>query len=266
MHNMGRHFNHITSLALRPEGAAGYSSASQKARVLTETWLGEQVVCPACGRRLRHYEANRPVADFLCAECRLDFELKSKKGPISTTVNDGAYRTMIERITSEAAPSFFFLQYDAEYMVRNLFVTPAHYFTPEIIEKRPPLKPTARRAGWVGCNILTKAIPASGRIYYVRDGQVRPTEEVCEQYHHTAFLSGRNLEQRGWLIDVMTCVERLRKPEFTLQEMYAFESHLAQLHPDNHNIRPKIRQQLQFLRDAGYLTFASRGCYKLTHY
>ncbi len=172
---------------------------------------------------------------------------------------------MIERITSEAAPSFFFLQYDKEYMVRNLFVTPAHYFTPEIIAKRPPLKPTARRAGWVGCSILTKAIPASGRIYYVRDDQVRPTEEVCEQYHRTAFLSGRNLEQRGWLIDVMTCVERLQKPEFTLQEMYAFEAQLAQLHPDNHNVRPKIRQQLQFLRDAGYLTFASRGCYKLTH-
>lgn len=256
----------ISSLFLNPESAAGYKSASKKVGKMTETWLGEQVVCPACGRRLQHYEANRPVADFLCPECRLDFELKSRKDSIAGSVPDGAYRTMIERITSEAAPSFFFLQYDKEYMVRNLFVTPAHYFTPEIIEKRPPLKPTAQRAGWVGCSILTKAIPASGRIYYVRDGQVRPTEEVCEQYHHTAFLSGRNLEQRGWLIDVMACVECLRKPEFTLQEMYAFESHLAQLHPDNHNIRPKIRQQLQFLRDAGYLTFVSRGCYTLTHY
>lgn len=31
------------------------------------------------------------------------------------------------------------------------------------------------------------------------------------------------------------------------------------------NVNHEIHQQLQFLRDAGYLTFASRGCYKLTH-
>jgi len=32
----------------------------------------------------------------------------------------------------------------------------------------------------------------------------------------------------------------------------------------NHNIRPKIRQQLQILRDLGFLEFLGDGSYRLT--
>ena len=35
------------------------------------------------------------------------------------------------------------------------------------------------------------------------------------------------------------------------------------LHPDNRHVRDKIRQQLQVLRDHGYLEFVSRGSYRL---
>ncbi len=34
---------------------------------------------------------------------------------------------------------------------------------------------------------------------------------------------------------------------------------LSALYPDNHNVRPKIRQQLQVLRDRGWLSFGGRG-------
>jgi type II restriction enzyme len=43
-----------------------------------------------------------------------------------------------------------------------------------------------------------------------------------------------------------------------------FEDKLGKLYPNNNNVRPKIRQQLQFLRDNGYLEFLSRGRYRLT--
>ena len=51
----------------------------------------------------------------------------------------------------------------------------------------------------------------------------------------------------------MRCVERIGRPEFTLDDVYAFEPHLSRLYPDNRNVRPKIRQQLQVLRDHGWL-------------
>ena len=33
-------------------------------------------------------------------------------------------------------------------------------------------------------------------------------------------------------------------------------------HPQNNNIRPKIRQQLQVLRDKGVIEFLGRGLYR----
>lgn len=55
-----------------------------------------------------------------------------------------------------------------------------------------------------------------------------------------------------------------RLPEFTLSDVYAHEAALAALYPGNHNVRPKIRQQLQVLRDRGWLEFNGRGTYQRT--
>jgi type II restriction enzyme len=46
-------------------------------------------------------------------------------------------------------------------------------------------------------------------------------------------------------------------------EVYAFEERLAALHPRNRHIRPKIRQQLQVLRDRGVVEFLERGRYRV---
>ena len=67
----------------------------------------------------------------------------------------------------------------------------------------------------------------------------------------------------GWVAAVMRCIARIGTKEFSLAEVYAFENYLSELHPDNNNIRPKIRQQLQVLRDAGVLQFLARGQYRL---
>lgn len=61
----------------------------------------------------------------------------------------------------------------------------------------------------------------------------------------------------------MRCVEKIGKNEFTLEDVYRFENELSILHPENKHIRDKIRQQLQILRDKGYLDFVSRGYYRL---
>jgi len=61
----------------------------------------------------------------------------------------------------------------------------------------------------------------------------------------------------------MLCVEKIGHKEFSLDEMYAFENDLSKKHPDNRHIKDKIRQQLQVLRDKGYLEFTSRGNYRL---
>ena len=89
-----------------------YKSNSQKTRILTEDWVYRQSYCPNCGNNpLNHFENNRPVADFYCNHCSEEFELKSKKGNFSSTINDGAYATMMERVQVDNNPNFFFNLY-----------------------------------------------------------------------------------------------------------------------------------------------------------
>ncbi len=156
------------------------------------------------------------------------------------------------------------MNYDlSSHAVVNLFIVPKHFFVREIIEERKPLASTARRAGWIGSNILLSRVPESGKIHIVQYGIVRPKEAVLHEWQKTLFLRSESLKTRGWLLDVIKCVESLGKREFTLDEVYAFERHLGDLYPGNQNVRPKIRQQLQYLRDHGFIDFVSRGNYRL---
>jgi len=72
-----------------------------------------------------------------------------------------------------------------------------------------------------------------------------------------------DVESTGWLLDVLTCVERIKKVDFSLEDVYAFESVLKGKHPENHNVRAKVRQQLQYLRDKGVIEFMGRGQYRM---
>jgi type II restriction enzyme len=253
-------------ITLNPKIAENYHSASQRIRVLTEAWVDEEAYCPNCGAFIKRYESNRPVADFFCPKCTEEFELKSKKDAIGPRIVDGAYRTMLQRLKSAHNPNLFLLNYNSRSLeIENFLVVPKHFFIPDIIEQRKPLSPTARRAGWVGCNILLKSIPLTGKIFYVRNSKMEPRDQVLQNWRRTLFLrEEKGTTAKGWILDVMNCIDRLGKREFTLDEVYAFESLLRQKYPNNKHIRDKIRQQLQFLRDKGYLEFVSRGQYKLT--
>ena len=145
----------------------------------------------------------------------------------------------------------------------NLLVVPKHFFVRDIIEARKPLAATARRAGWIGSNILLKQIPQSGKILIVRNGQIEPKDSVLSLWSRTLFLRDQAHDARGWLIEVMKCIEAIGKNEFQLEDVYAFEDRLSRIYPGNRNVKPKIRQQLQFLRDRGYLDFVTRGYYRL---
>jgi type II restriction enzyme len=169
---------------------------------------------------------------------------------------------MIDRISSIDNPNFFLLNYDKSRLgIINFLIIPKHFFTPRVIEKRKPLPHTARRAGWIGCNILLNTIPESGRIFYVKERQVLPKEKVMQQWQKTAFLRRETPESRGWLMDILACIEKIPSREFKLDDVYAFEKELQKLHPENNFVRDKIRQQLQVLRDKGIIQFLARGYY-----
>ena len=242
---------------------AQYNSKSQIIRVMSENWVAENMYCPCCGHAsLRHLKNNLPVADMQCENCGEIFELKSKQGNIGKKIAAGAYEAMIQRINSITNPDLLILQYTQDYSVSALTLIPKFFFVPSIIEKRKPLGPDARRAGWVGCNILFTEIPAQGRIPIITDGRFVDKEEVVNRYQKVKALQTDNIESRGWMFDVLNCVNKTVSDVFELKDIYAYADTLKALHPDNNNIEPKIRQQLQILRDKGFIEFLGRGRYR----
>lgn len=243
-----------------------YHSPSQKIRILTEGWVKSYIFCPSCGTDIKSYPHNKPVADFYCPKCSEDFELKSKKDYFGKKIVDGAYKTMVKRLCASDNPNFFLLNYTSQqFKIVNFFIIPKHFFVSQVIEKRKPLSQTARRAGWVGCNILLQNIPLSGRIFYINNTKVENKKYVLEKWKKTLFLrEPQTSKLKGWILDIMGCIDRLSKSEFSLSEVYNFENELKTKHPENKHIKDKIRQQLQFLRDKGYLEFLGKSKYRKT--
>jgi type II restriction enzyme len=62
----------------------------------------------------------------------------------------------------------------ATWEVRDLLLIPSFMFSESAVIKRPPLAATARRAGWVGCNIALNRVPAEARIFLVRTTVCEP--------------------------------------------------------------------------------------------
>jgi type II restriction enzyme len=246
------------------EEQAVFVSASQNARVLSEGWIAAHMFCPGCGaERLNQFANNSPVADFGCPACGEEFELKAKNGRLGREVVDGAYGAMTARLKQPNNPSLLAMAYDRSRMrVSDLIVVPNHFFTQAIIEPRKPLGPHCRRAGWQGCNILLGDVPEAGRISLIRGGVQTAKASVLSQWRATRFLRDLGQSARGWLLDVMKVVEEIGRAEFTLADVYAQEARLSAIYPGNNNVRPKIRQQLQVLRDQGLLEFVGRGVYR----
>jgi type II restriction enzyme len=252
-------------LNLPTVGLDRYKSASQRARVGTEAWGALNFFCPACeSPHLRSAPQGTAAIDYFCQACNSPFQLKSQSKPIGTRIVDAAYSEMQRAILEDRTPNLFVLHYDLDtWAVRTVLLVPHFAFTLSTLEKRPPLAPTARRAGWVGCNILLDRIPMHARISVVSEGSPHTPQEVRHSFNRLRPLEKLQLEKRGWTLDVLQVIQSLGKMEFTLADVYAHTQDLAKLHPNNAHVREKIRQQLQVLRDLNLLEFLTPGSYRL---
>lgn len=207
------------------------------------------------------------VADFHCGRCDERFQLKSSSHGFSRYVLDGEYSTQIESMKRGTYPSLLLLSYQA-CKVEEVTAIHRACIIPDYIIRRKPLSATARRAFWQGCNIAIFQMPSIAKIDLVVESMKTPSALVVEKWKNAESLLKTDVPKRGWLADVLKCVEGQLK-SFTLQDLYSSsEEELQRKHPENKNVRPKIRQQLQYLRDLGFVEFVKPGVYqyrKTTH-
>jgi type II restriction enzyme len=252
-------------LELKPEVAITYKSPSQRTRVITEKWGKENLYCLSCpSDSLVPTPTGKPVIDFTCPRCGERYQLKGKKHSFGNRFTNSAYKPKIIAIRKGTIPNFIFLRYDPTiWKVRSIFIVPKHFISESIIKRRKRLGKSARRAGWVGSEILLGNLPLDARIPIVKDEHEVPKATVRNLWNRFLFLRKRSVYSRGWLADVLACIRQLDKEIFTLADVYTFERQLAELHPINKHIRPKIRQQLQVLRDYGIVEFLGKGVYRI---
>ena len=252
-------------LHLPTAGLDRYKSASQRARVGTEAWGEANLFCVNCTcDSLNRTRTNTPAIDFTCPNCAERFQLKSQKKNLGGTLSDGAYDKMQEAIETDRTPNLLALHYELkQWSVRDLILVPRFSYTLSVIKKRKPLSPAADRHGWIGCSILLGDIPPEAKIPLITNGNIQKPADVRSQYGKLRKLGNMSVEARGWTLDVLKVVHSLGKKEFVLNDVYEFESELFRLHPANRHIQPKIRQQLQELRNMRILKFLGRGRYQL---
>lgn len=239
--------------------ASGYQSASQVARIVTEAWALANLYCPRCEGALVSCAANTRTKDFDCARCDEHFQLKSCTKSLMGKLTGAEYGTTLASIQHGRHPSLILLRYAASTMtvIDVQFVHKA-CITPGCLVPRKPLRSSARRAGWQGSMLNLDCIPAIGRVDAVRAGESVPREDVQAQWATADRILREPPKERGWTAEVLRVVEQL-PTEFRLADAYQFADELATRYPNNRNVRPKIRQQLQVLRDLGFIAFTGRG-------
>jgi type II restriction enzyme len=244
--------------------AAGYKSQPQISRVLSEKWLEDNGYCLSCDcDRLLRTPANTKASDFICQACNENYELKTFHTRPARTLVDGAYSALMSRIQSGSVPTLMLLERNDEWQVQGLTAIHHLFLTPEVVEKRKPLSPAARRAGWVGCNIRLDLIAADAQIQIVHKRVPNDPRFIRERFQRFNGLKSIAPQSRGWATLTLRIVRSLNKQAFSLHEVYSMEQAFAAAYPENNNIRAKVRQQLQVLRELGYLEFCGRGSYRL---
>ena len=246
-------------------GLDRYKSASQRARIGTEAWGAANFFCPSCDSpNLDPTRRGTAALDYLCPRCAQAFQLKSQSKPFGPRIVDAAYSEMRRAILTDRTPNLYILHYDlTQWAVRTVILIPHFAFALSAIECRPPLAATARRAGWIGCNILLNKIPQDARIPIIDGGKARPASEVRRAFRRLRPLENIKAKERGWTLDVLNVVRNLNETEIRLSDIYTHADELAKLHPKNAHVNDKIRQQLQVLRDLGVLEFLGSGSYRL---
>ena len=244
--------------------ATRYTSQTQIARVLSESWFSQNGYCLSCDSdQLTQTTANSKASDFICPSCSERYELKAFRAEPTKRLIDGAYESLISRIRTGSVPTLVLMKRNQQWRIQALTAIHHLFLTPDVIEKRKPLSLLARRAGWIGCNIRLDLIGTDARIPIVESGAQVDREQSRGRLRKFQRLKDVPLELRGWTTLTLKEIRRLGRAEFSLGALYALEAEFAGRYPNNHNIRAKIRQQLQVLRDLGFLEFKGLGEYRL---
>jgi len=252
-------------LKCNPSLADRLTRNTQRARVISEAWFATEGYCLNCdSERLKATTAGTIARDFECRVCGQPYELKSAAKAHTRIVQDGGFDSMMRRIRAQEAPALMLMHYSPSWSVQRLVAVHPVFLTQVVVRKRakPHIRPGTKQEYWM-CDLDLTRIPSDGKIVVVDNAKVRPEAEVRKAFRDSMRFAEIPLAKRGWTGLVLAAVRKIGKMEFTLEDVYKYEETMHAAYPQNSHVRPKIRQQLQVLRDLGYVEFLERGVYRV---
>lgn len=239
-----------------------YKNKSQKARVVTETWVLNNFKCPFCHSKLIQYTANNKCADYYCQKCNEDFELKTINGKFpKDKINGACYQTTLNKINSDSSPHWILLEHN-NFIVNSLIFIPKYFFYDEMIEPRKKLSATAKRHGWQGCKIALNMIPSFGKVSYIKNNREVNKKIIEYKLKKVTAFKKSDLKSKNWKLEILSMIDLIPETIFAINDLYSSIPMLEQKHPDNHHIDAKIRETLQQLRNEGYVKFLDSEGFK----
>ena len=208
--------------------------------------------------------ASTEFRDFQCPMCAQGYELKSAARAHKSVVQDGGYDSMMRRINAHEAPALMLMHYSPDWTVRRLVAIHPVFLTSTVVKRRqkPHIRPKSRAEYWM-CDLDLTRIPMDGKIPVIQDSKVVNPAAVRAAFAASKRFGEIPLQQRGWTGLVLAAIRKLGKDQFTAADINQYADEMHRAYPENNNIEAKIRQQLQVLRDLGYLEFLARGNYRV---
>lgn len=102
-------------------------------------------------------------------------------------------------------------------------------------------------------------LPKEKRITLPKIEELTKTDEIDI---YTGGIDSIRSSLDGWNLATFECLTKIKQDEFSLKDVYQFENELSVAFPINKFIKPKVRQQLQELRDIGLVEFLGNGKYR----
>ena len=131
-----------------------------------ENYIVYNLPCPVCNEnKLEKYKQNEKSRDASCKNCKCQLQIKASK---MTNVNKkitilkllgASYTTTLASIKNNNVHFvivYYYVDIYNYYHVSNIYFVNSKDINENCIEMRKPLSATAKRAGWVGCNLVFK--------------------------------------------------------------------------------------------------------------
>ena len=113
------------------------------------------------------------------------------------------------------------------------------------------------------CDLDLTCIPSDGLIPVVSNGSEIKQIIVRAAYQTSKRFGEIPLSKRGGTALVLAVIRRIGAKEFTSADMHRYAGEMHKVYPENNHVEAKVHQQLQVLRDLGYLEFLGRGEYRV---